>query len=193
MVDCTCATNPDCQSPVIGPDWHTEQIECVASDTYYMPGMVQGCYVIDSLFLSTLECLYSTCCLSVLYYYMNATYSTLNTDSSWFDARPLVYDPTSSRFAPNTSVDGIVRQMMIEEHSSSSSFEQYYETCAPTHCFYPVSKHKKNFAEISITSISTLSGLTVALRIIAPLLVKSSLHLLQPKIKRERRGKCIYQ
>ena len=190
---CFWATNPDCQSPVFFPAYDYSQINCLTSSyPYEIPGMVQGCYLIDSLLLSTLECLYSTCCLTVLHYYMSKKYSELDTGIPWFQPDLLVYEPTSSHFAPNTSFDSIVGQMMIEEPSLSPSFDHYYETCAPTHCSYSISKHKKNLAEILITLISTLSGLTVALRIITPLLVKSTLYLLQRKIKRERRGKYIY-
>ena len=181
--------NPQCQSQVAFLDWEKASIPCTMFTTpYIMPGMVRGCFVIDSLLLSTLECLYSDCCWSVLNYYMNETYYALDTGVSWLNTHPLVYEPNSSRFAPNTSLNSIVNQMMIDRWSFSSSFAQYYETCAPTYCTYSDTAPTKDFVGILITLVSIISGLTVTLRIITPLFAKCAFYFLQPTIRRQRRG-----
>ena len=141
----------------------------------------------DSLLLSTLECLYSECCLSVLYYYMNQSLH-LDTSAEWFQAHPLMNEQTTSRSSPNTTVATIVKKMMIEAWNGSSSFDRYFETCSPAQCTYSDTKQKKNSVGIVITLISTISGLTAALRWITPLLVRLALRLLQPRIRSEREG-----
>jgi hypothetical protein len=190
-IDCICATDPQCQSPVVFYDWQTASIDGhYFTAPYVVPGMMKGCFVIDSLLLSTLECFYSSFCLSVLYYYIDEVrYNSLeDTGISWFDAFPLVYEQTSCRFTPNTSLQIIVQGMMIEQWNVSTSFDRYYDTCTPTYCTYSDTAHTKNFIGILITLVSTISGLTVTLRIITPLLVKFVFYLLQPKVKKQQRG-----
>ncbi|UJR34535.1 hypothetical protein I4U23_027312 [Adineta vaga] len=181
---CTCAIDPDCHFPIFFFNLRSLMI-CGNNYTgsYQMSGMVRGCYMIDSLLLSTLECFYSNCCLSVIYYYITKNYYYNNNIS--FTARPLVYDQITSRFPPNTSLQIIVKDMMIERWNSSFVFDRYFETCAPTYCTYSKITNRKNFIDIIITMISTISGLILILRLITPILVQFIVNLLKPKVKKQ--------
>jgi hypothetical protein len=175
-INCICATDPQCQSSIF---------PSVASDT--VPGIVAGCFVIDTLLLSTLECLYLEVCISVLYTYMDETVDQESTGIMWINAHLLIDEEESSPFAPDTSLEIIVKQMMIEQWNSSFYFDRYYDACAPTYCTYSDTAHSKNFVGILITLVSTISGLVVALRIITPQFIKLALYILQLKVKRRRR------
>lgn len=152
-----------------------------------MPGMTQGCFTIDTFFLSTLECFYSNCCLSVLYFAIHQLYDPLNTNIPLVEVKPLLSDVRpSSRFPPNTSLESITEQMMIEEWNLSYSFGQYYNSCAPSSCTYSRTQHAKNFGQIVIMLISIISGLSSVLRSITPLVVKIIWKLFQPKVNEQQ-------
>ncbi|CAF1074494.1 unnamed protein product [Adineta steineri] len=190
-MNCICATNPQCLSQVVLSEWQTTVINGQnLSGPYTMPGIITGCFTIDSLLLSTLECFYSNFCLSILYYYMNSTQYDLNTDFgvSLIDVPPLVYEPLMSSFLPNTSLQIIVQQMMVEQWNSSILFDKYYETCSPTYCAYTQTVRTKTFVRVLITFVSTIGGLTVALRLITFQLIKFIFRMLQPKVKRQKQG-----
>ncbi|CAF4737194.1 unnamed protein product, partial [Rotaria sp. Silwood2] len=90
---------------------------------YTVPNWIQGCSAIDHLLLSTLECFYSDSdCSRVLMIYIRKTFVGGITQPSWFDVRPLVYDPMLSRFPPKTSIKMIVKNIMIEQWNPSYSY-----------------------------------------------------------------------
>lgn len=155
---------------------------------YFLPGAIQGCYPIDTFFLSTLECLYSNCCLSVLYYFIYVSYYADQRGIPLINVQPLSYVRTSSRFPPNTTMKIIAEQMMVEEWNLSFSFKQFYESCAPSSCVYSRSKHAKNFGQIIILFVSIISGLSSMLRFIIPLAMKIIYKILQSKDQVQQRS-----
>ena len=186
--DCICATDFNCQSAVnINGFWNSP--DYLDDDNFYWaPGMTIGCFTIDSLLLSTLECFYLDSCLSKLYFILNLISEIYSTDLRWFQIRPLVYDQESSRFPPNTTLSVIARAIMIEQWNSSVSFDLYYEGCAPIYCTYSYTTHAFNLIEILIKSVSIFGGLTIVLRLITPLLAELVFKLLRKKVKRQQRG-----
>jgi hypothetical protein len=105
-----------------------------------------------------------------------------------FPGHPLIYDNESSRFPPDTLLSVIVKNMMVEQWNSSSSFDRYYEGCAPIYCTYSYTTRTFDFIEIVIKVVSTISGLTMVLRLITPQLIKVTFWLRRPRIKRQRQG-----
>ena len=187
--DCICATDFNCQSAVNIKGVEEFPDGYIDLDTLYLvPGMTTGCFTIDSLLLSTLECFYLDSCLSNLYLILSITFDATNTDLTWFRSRPLVYDQESSRFPPNTTLSVIARAIMIEQWNSSVSFDLYYEGCAPIYCTYSYTTHAFNLIEILIKSVSIFGGLTIVLRLITPSLVELVFKLLRKKVKRQQRG-----
>ncbi|CAF1150669.1 unnamed protein product [Adineta ricciae] len=168
-VDCICATDPTCQTQVVDP---VGQIYAHADDVYDdIPGAILGCFVVDSFLRSTLECYYSQSCLTVQYKYINFSLSNYDTGLPFFNAHLLAYDPVTSRFPPNTTLDTIVKQLMIEQWNPSFSFEHYYNSCAPIKCLYPHVIRTNTFLGTILIMISSIGGLIAALRLITPHLV----------------------
>ncbi|CAF1332856.1 unnamed protein product [Adineta ricciae] len=182
--DCICALDTQCQYAVTFYDWQNFSM----IEPYIVPGMTVGCFVFDSLKLSTLECFYSNFCLSLFYYYINQTMLKSDTGVEWFKAFPLVYDEKSTQFAPETSLEIIFNKMMMEQWSISLSFDQYYVQCAPIYCTYSRIESTRSFMTIITTFISLISGLTAALHFITPQLVKAIFFffLIQPRIEEQR-------
>ncbi|UJR17510.1 hypothetical protein I4U23_004405 [Adineta vaga] len=170
---CTCATNKYCHTSSILYDvkympLHEHNYEAV----YTIPGMIKGCFVTDSLLLSTLECFYSNVtCFPMLMKYIEEKYEQNSPDPLRIDIHPLIYNESSSRFPPNTSISSIVKQMLIETWNPSVSYKTYYETCAPTHCTYSITIRTKNTTEVLTTLLCMISGITLLLRLLTPQLV----------------------
>jgi hypothetical protein len=154
--------------------------------TYIVPGWVEGCSTIDSLFLSSLECFFSDSdCLPVVIDHIQNRYFRLE-DASWFDVRPLVYDRNLSRFPPKTSILMIVKHMMIEQWNSNFSYNLYYESCAPSYCTYSDTIRTKGAGEILVSLMSISGGLSSSLYLITPQLVKFVFYLFRLIFKRQR-------
>ncbi|CAF2749938.1 unnamed protein product [Rotaria sp. Silwood2] len=109
------------------------------------------------------------------------------TQSSWFDVRPLVYDPILSGFPPNTSIRMIVKNIMIEQWNPSYSYSRFYESCAPSYCTHSQRTHTKTIIGMMITMLSMIGGLTVSLHLITPYLVKFLFSLFKLYNKREQK------
>ncbi len=188
LVNCICATNPNCEDPVtiyyddfINDEYFDPDI------AYVVPGSTDGCSPIDSLQLSTLECFYSDSdCFSIVMNFIQQTYIANNIDSLWFNPRPLIYDPTLSRFPPNTSIKMILQNMMIERWNISTSYNSFYESCAPSYCTYSQTIHTKTVIGVIVTLISMIGGLVVSLRLITPQFMKFSIYLWTIISKRQR-------
>ena len=145
-----------------------------------------GCFIFDSLLLSTLECYYLDSCLIMYYSYINYSFRMFTADPPLFRPRPLTYDLARSRFPPNTSLSVIVKELMVEEWNLFFSFERYYEACAPVKCIYPHITPTNSFINIVITLISTVSGLAALLRMVTPILVTSAFSLFKSKNKPQK-------
>ncbi|CAF0990012.1 unnamed protein product [Adineta steineri] len=191
---CQCVVDPNCQGPITFaiegtagilrlPGYHPPYIP----SAYVAPGLVDACYTIDFLLLSTLQCFYtdSNCMNKLIYYTNNKTYPSPANDSNLY-AHALIYNQTTTRFPPNTSVSSIVEEMMIEQWNASLSFPDYYKACAPTYCTYTQIKHAETFSELLVTLISTVGGLVMVLRLITFQLVKIIFGLFQKKPKKQQ-------
>ncbi|CAF0988831.1 unnamed protein product [Adineta steineri] len=197
-INCICATNSQCEDPVAiyFNDYTNDADHSEPEITHVIPGSVAGCSPIDSLQLSTLECFYSDSdCFSVVMSIIQQTYINAAPDPMWFDARPLIYDPTSSRFRPNTSVKMIINDIMIERWNPSTSYEHFYGLCAPNYCTYSQKGQRKTILEVAVVLASLVGGLIVSLRVITPQLVKFFIGLLGIINKRrqqqgQQRGTC---
>ncbi|UJR29678.1 hypothetical protein I4U23_017226 [Adineta vaga] len=189
-VNCICATNSHCQSPIAIYNVDMKSDESYNFNiAYVVPGFIQGCFAIDSLLLSTLECFYSNSdCLSIIKSHIKSAYIQTTVYPSSFDIRPLIYNPKLNRFTPNTSIEMIVKDMMIEKWNTSISYKSYYEFCAPNYCTYSFTIRAKNTIGVMITLLSMIGGLTVSLRLITPQLVKFVFRLFKLKIKRQHQS-----
>ncbi|CAF1271698.1 unnamed protein product [Adineta ricciae] len=188
-VICTCVTNSQCQKSALLFDYVQVMIgDTLIDGSYSIPGLVITCFMLDSFLLSTLECYYSELCLGLLRYQVNITMDTQSTDFGLERSMiyPLIYQTNSHSFAPNTSLEVIVKQMMIEQWNSAFYYNRYYNACKPSFCKYSQIAHAQSYAEIVITLVSATSGLTVALRLITSQLIRFVFHLLAPKSKRTK-------
>ncbi|CAF1673273.1 unnamed protein product, partial [Adineta ricciae] len=123
--------------------------------------------------LSSLECIYDPSCLALLIAWRSFNISdtiikpleraTLNIST----LNPYI----KSRFLPNTTVDIITAQLFIEEWITMSSYEKYYNQCAPSECTYTYTR-RFDILHMTASLIGIWTGLTLCLRLIVPLGMK---------------------
>jgi hypothetical protein len=131
---------------------------------YTIPGMFHTWFPLHSLLMSTLECFYYELCLSRIKMFINTTVSSRN-----FTALK-----SSSKYYRNNSYDTIevlANKLFIQFWINESSYELYYKQCHPLECQYTY-RSRLSLMYMITTIIGLIGGLTVATRLVAPLIVK---------------------
>ncbi|UJR29494.1 hypothetical protein I4U23_010707 [Adineta vaga] len=186
---CICAINASCQDSIGIYDIDKESTFIpIYINRYIVPGLVIGCSTIDSFMLSTFQCYYNDSdCFSILMKYSEKTYIHNVEYPEWFHVQPLIYNSTSSRFPPTTTISTIIKEIMIEKWNVLSSYEQFYQSCRPKYCSYLKRTRIKTFFDVMITFISTIGGFTLSLRLILPRLIKFIFYLINKFRNRNQR------
>ena len=152
---CYCSLQTDCSQEA--GIYDTIEYEL----NFTVNGMRTGCYVFESLLLSTLECLYDQACLDALQSIIIPLDSTHH-----FTALN-----SSNVSAPNTTVESILKQLMVEKWHTEVSFNNYYNACHPVSCTYSTMTHR-SIIYVLVSILALCDGLTQVLRIMVPLMVK---------------------
>ena len=159
---CSCGTNAMCTSEA-------------SFDGLVVPGFRVGCYPLEALLQSTLECLYNISCINQLKSMYNQTdiiFNTLNASLS----------------SPNATVQSLIAKLLVEEWETSVVYEQYYSTCAPLSCTYTFDGQISLIYTI-MTIIGLYGGLTVVIKLMCPLLVRIGYYLIVRR--RQRMGQIV--
>ena len=176
---CHCALNASCQSSIpffvyqiqTSMIWTGEPRDTELED-YIAPGLVRGCYMIDTLRLSTLQCFYDTAsCFANLLKAINRSVTFLHGSMAGVNVQPLVHDDMLTQFPPTAPISAIIDSMMIERWNISSSFDQYYNTCQPSYCTYMYTLRDPSILSVTTSLISLVGGLSATLRFIVPLII----------------------
>ncbi|UJR06899.1 hypothetical protein I4U23_011189 [Adineta vaga] len=179
QINCTCATNPSCTSPAAIYINRIENYRDLSFDlAYIIPGMVTGCTITDSLLFSTLQCFYlDEECFLALIRYLRTDDSGTTIPVSFPDVNPLIYHSESTRFSRNTTINDILKKIMIEKWNSSYFYDRFYRSCTPSYCSYLKKDERKTTGEVILLMVSLISGLSLSLRFITPLLIKFIFHI----------------
>ncbi|CAF3342143.1 unnamed protein product [Rotaria sp. Silwood2] len=176
---CSCAVSDECSRPA-GFHFQTDKSSSVPNIT--VPGLFLGCYAIDSVLLSTLECLYEKNCVKLLVdnYYFNVVGLVKPLNSRTLQIQPLSQE--NSHFYPNTTINEIVSEAFVENWINSTNYTSYYGRCAPLQCTYTIRKRLN--IDMLAKMLGFYGGLSVILDFILPSLVRTLLQL-SPKRKQE--------
>ncbi|CAF1009990.1 unnamed protein product [Adineta steineri] len=129
---------------------------------FTVPGLYTGCYTIESLLQSNLQCFYNQTCINKLQSYFQAS-SVMNVTA--LDVS------LSIQFLANSTVTDILDQLMVEEWNSSSIYENYYSECQPSRCSYTVTS-KNDAIYIVTTLIGLVGGLITVLKLMVPYVIE---------------------
>ncbi|CAF1287551.1 unnamed protein product [Adineta ricciae] len=154
--DCICPTSSTCvrQSSI-----YTYP---VSMPLFKVPNFYIGCYVIESLLQSTLQCFYDQNCIDTVISYV--TYSPPIAVTALNSSLP-------SNYLINTTFNDILQNLMIEQWNSSVNHEDYYKQCHPAECTY-IYETRNDLLYIITTLIGLIGGLSTGLRILVPFVVK---------------------
>jgi hypothetical protein len=154
--NCSCASSAMCR------DQSRVYVYPTGAVLFSVPGIYTGCYVIESLLQSNLQCFYNQNCINKLqsYFVYSSSINITALDAS-----------LSSRFLENSTIEDLLDQLMVEEWNSSIMYENYFNECEPTECSY-THQTKHNAIYIVTTIIGLIGGLITVLELIVPRLVK---------------------
>jgi hypothetical protein len=138
-----------------------------------VPGLYIGCYVVEALLQSTLECFYNQTCINQLQSYLvwSSPMNVTALDSS-----------LPSQYFINSTIQDLVDNLMVEQWNSSLMYDSYYNACQPAQCSYTYVT-KNNIIYIVTTLVGLVGGLITVLKLVVPRLVKLFVHY----ILRQRR------
>ena len=143
---CSCGTSAQCS-------------EFVQVNGTIINGLVIGCYPLESILQSSLECLYNQTCLDLIY--------------SYFGEQPqhVSFNVLSSinQHGVNEKVQQMVDRLFVDQWYANDSYQNYSQQCRPTFCTY---SYTQNFdiAYIVTGTLGLYSGLSTALQLIVPLI-----------------------
>lgn len=122
-----------------------------------LSGFVVGCFPLESLLQSTLECLFDLLCLNIIQKYV---ISTINITDVY------TLNQSQTRFFSNTSVESLVKELFIESWSIEANFSKYYNECSPVLCTHTLEQANNVFY-----AVTKMFGLYSGLRFIFSLFI----------------------
>ena len=165
---CNCLLDISCGADAVFDSVFEASTRYITGQTTLVPGITSGCLPMSSILTSTLECFYNQTCVD----YLISHFSTSET----FSAMIL---PNKTHYTSQATVQSIVENLMIEDWTTDISFSEYYDKCAPSSCSY--SKEQRNDQLFVLTKlISLLSGVTLVLGLLIPLIVRFIIEKLNP-------------
>ncbi|CAF3999813.1 unnamed protein product, partial [Adineta steineri] len=153
--NCSCASSATCayESPIYDPSDNV---------IFIVPGIYIGCYIIEALLQSNLQCFYNETCInkiqSYFTYYLSMNLTTL-------DASLLI------GFHMNSTIQELVDELMVEEWNNATIYDGYYNECQPSKCSYSY-QGKNGVIYIITTVIGLVGGLITVLKLIVPRAVR---------------------
>ncbi|CAF3878280.1 unnamed protein product [Rotaria sordida] len=130
---------------------------------YIIPGMFATWSPIQSVLMSTLECLYNSSCLSQIKAFIDETVSPTD-----FTTLKL----SSESYANNSydKIEELANKLFIQSWTNKSSYESYFNECQPLTCQYSY-QSRLTLLYIITTVIGFIGGLAIATRLLAPVIV----------------------
>ncbi|CAF1143926.1 unnamed protein product [Adineta steineri] len=154
--NCSCASSAKCANESIINDPTNSYV------LFTVPGIYIGCYIIEGLLQSNLECFYNETCINQIQSYFTQ-YLSMNLTT--LDISLLV------RFHMNSTIEELVDKLMVEKWNNATIYDGYYNECQPSKCSY--SYETKNSAIYIITTvIGLVGGLITVLKLIVPRAVR---------------------
>ncbi|UJR18099.1 hypothetical protein I4U23_004999 [Adineta vaga] len=130
--------------------------------TFPLTGVFVGCAPIESLFYSTIECLFKETCLNQIGY--NINYTSISIDSFSKLNRSLSVS--------QTTYETLINNLFIQEWITSKSFNDYFDQCQPLDCQY-TDEIGQSWTSILASIISLYGGLRRLLPFIILVIVNS--------------------
>ena len=159
---CNCDMTSLCFDPLVLQDRRANNENL--SFSFTVPGLYTGCYLVNAIRHSTLECLYQSSCISLI---EDLLHAPIQLNKSIVPLNSSV----KSRFNLYSNIDQLLSKAMTEEWNKDISHVDYFRQCNPLSCTYTITT-RFNFLYAVTVLIGLIGGLTKVLRLIIPGLVK---------------------
>ncbi|CAF1660287.1 unnamed protein product, partial [Adineta ricciae] len=153
--DCRCDISSKCVLPSGIYDYRTYATQ------FMVPGVYYGCYVIESLLQSNLQCFYNQTCTNILTSYFSTNLR--------FNATAL-NSLLPSRYSVESTIQDLVNDLMMEEWRTVGNYTSYYAGCRPAQCVYTYTA-RNDIIYIVTVLIGLVGGLMTVLQLLVPRLV----------------------
>ncbi|UJR17488.1 hypothetical protein I4U23_004383 [Adineta vaga] len=130
-----------------------------------VPSFYRGCYAVDAILLSTLDCFYTADCITLIESFRIPSIIELTCNAT-------ALNPNETRFLPNTTIESLLNELMLELWDIHINYTSYYKKCNPISCTYSYKKPYDIFS-VLILLLGLFSGLNVILKILVPFIVKT--------------------
>ena len=141
--NCSCATSSICNEPV-------------HYNGHIVPGFVVSCHPMQSIFQSTLICLYNQSCIN-----------QINFGNLPFTALVI---PSNKEYPINRTIEQLIDTAFDTQWSFDVDYSKFFSQCQPTNCLYSVS-HRRDVVQIIILLLGFYGGLTVTLQTLIPYII----------------------
>ena len=154
---CSCATQKSCA--------RSSTITLPNGTLYQSPrGIVYGCFLLESILLSSLSCFYSASCINQ---YRNLNYLEGSVERWMSDGLQMQLDSSATRFAMNDTMETMAYQLFIESWASNVSYPKFFNACNPNACIYSY-RYRFDKLEILTAFLSVYGVLTCGLKLFTP-------------------------
>ncbi|CAF4015884.1 unnamed protein product [Rotaria sp. Silwood1] len=169
--NCSCTLNDNCVSPMGFYNYSQKDLAYPSSLIFNIPQFFIGCFVLQSVLQSSLECFFNQTCLDAVQFQIRSSQSINIT----------ILQANTTRFLPETLIKVIVDNLMLEQWGDNIQYSQYYQQCAPESCSYTITSHN-DFSYIITLLISLFGGVSMALKLAIPIIVRWIRNLYRPNI-----------
>lgn len=159
---CHCNIFRYCSDPIILRDRRINQT--ILSSPYRIPGLFKSCSLGDTVLQSSLDCFYQASCIETIAQFLQTPLTTGD------PIRPLSASD-HIRFSRSSTIDELLRSVMVEQWSETVSYPQYFDQCEVALCSYYLAS-RLNLVYITSILTGLIGGLIKILRLIIPPVVK---------------------
>ena len=150
---CNCSTSLSCTTPSKIYERQTQDV------LFRVPGFRSGCYVLESLLVSSFQCFYEAACVNQL------SQRILSSSSN----HPLLSLP--SKFNRTDTFEIVLGELLIENWTTSVDCSPYFHACSARTCSYSFVGHESLLRIVTLL-LGFLGGLATVLRMAIPFLVR---------------------
>ncbi|UJR08382.1 hypothetical protein I4U23_012653 [Adineta vaga] len=151
---CSCATSSKCmESAIVTADYPLG-----------VPELFIGCYPLESILHSSLECFYNQTCLNSVRHFIdenmsNVTFTILNSSL-----------PSTKVYGIKETVQEMVDRLFVDHWYINKSYTKYFQKCQSAQCSYSYIT-RFNVIYIITTVMALYDGLSKSLKIFLPLCI----------------------
>ncbi|CAF1027933.1 unnamed protein product [Adineta ricciae] len=159
---CFCSHNGNCRDEMrLYNDLFSFQSDGIYNDNLSpyanVSGFLTGCYVLYSLRLSNLQCLYDQTCVDLM---KHTNYSFL---------KPLERHSNKSMISSTSGFIGAT-DYFIRHWQKNARYSNYYNICSPSYCQYSI-EQRVNLLSILTNIFSLYGGLIMVYQMLIPIIV----------------------